>query len=176
MFTNKHSKFFILIIPICLAIAIYKIPFGGKQVVSFDAPLTTTFDILTNHLWKLHPFIVNVTQLEVINSTCSFYKITDRIELIPSIYYTASYYVRLNIDRENLCLTSEVYTPLSIMNAYHRYCLHENTLKPTTIIITDQFHGYSWLIVKFYIEKNMLISHKYTLEKLRKEMMIYGTD
>lgn len=176
MFTEKHSKFFILIIPVCIALAIYKIPFAGKQIVSFDAPLTTTFDFLTNHIWKLHPFIINVTQLEIINSTCTYYEIVDRIEFIPSIHYTTSYYVRMNIDRKNFCLTSQIQTSFSIMNAYHQYCIHENTLKPTTIIITDQFHGHSWLIFKGYIEKNMLASHKSTLEKLRKEMMIYGTD
>jgi len=177
MFTENRGLF-LLIIPILIAIAIYPISFNGKQVISLDAPLTSTFDVLVDHLWKFHPFIIRVNELKKLNATCSYYEIEDRIPFISlfQMNIPTTYYVQMNIDRTNYCLTSLVQTQLNIMHAYHQYCMHTNTLKPTAIIITDQFHGKSWMIFKYYIRKNMLISHKYTLDKLRKEMMIYSTD
>ncbi|CAF2406375.1 unnamed protein product [Rotaria sp. Silwood2] len=174
----ENRRLLLLIIPICIAIAIYSIPFDGKQIISLDAPLTTTFDVLVNHVWKLHPFIIHIKELKKINSTCSYYEITYRFPFIPSfrINIPSTYYVQMNIDRENNCLTSIVDTQLNIMHAHHQYCMHRNTLKPTTTIITDQFHGKSWMIFKYYIRKTMLLSHKLTLDKLRKEMMIYSTE
>ena len=166
----ENRRLFLLIIPILLAIVIYPIPFHGKQVISLDAPLTSTFDVLVNHLWKFHPFIVHVNELTKINATCSSYEIEDRIPLIPLFQITipTTYYVQMNIDRDKFCLTSLVQTQLNIMHAYHQYCMHTNTLKPTTTIITDYFHGKSWLIFKYYIRNNMFISHKHTLDRLRK--------
>ncbi|CAF1190825.1 unnamed protein product [Rotaria sordida] len=153
LFENRRLLLFI--IPICIAIAIYPIPFDGKQIISLDAPLITTFDVLVNHIWKFHPFIIHTKELKKINSTCSYYEITDRIPFISSleINIPSTYYVQMNIDRENNCLTSIVHTQLNIMHAYHQYCMHKNTLKPTTTIITDQVY-----------------------DKLRKEMMIYSTE
>ncbi|CAF3383202.1 unnamed protein product [Rotaria sp. Silwood1] len=174
----ENRRLLLLIIPICIAIAIYPIPFDGKQIMSLDAPLITTFDILVNYIWKFHPFIIHTKELKKINSTCSYYEITDRIPFIPSfqINIPSTYYVQMNIDRENNCITSIVQTQLNIMHAYHQYCMHTNTLKPTTTIITDQFYGKSWMIFKYYMRKTMLISHKHILDKLRKEMMIYSTE
>jgi hypothetical protein len=174
----ENRRVFFLIIPIFIAIAIYPISFDGKQIISFDAPLSSTFDVLVNHLWKFHPFIISVNELKQINETCSDYEIIDRIPFLSlfKISIPSTYYVQMNIDREKSCLTSLVHTQLNIMHAYHQYCMHVNTLKPTTLIITDQFYGKSWMIFKYYIRKNMFISHKHTLEKLRKEMMIYSTD
>ncbi|CAF0972962.1 unnamed protein product [Adineta steineri] len=171
----ENRRLFLLIIPIFIAVAIYPVPFDGKHVLSLDTPLTTTFDVLVNHVWKFHPFIVHVNELKKLNDTCSYYEITDRIPFIPlyDIYIPTTYYVEMNIDRENHCLTSIVHTQMNIMHAYHQYCMHTNTLKPTTTIITDQFYGKTWMIFKYYVRKNMFISHKYTLDKLRKEMMIY---
>lgn len=176
VFENRRK--ILLIVPICIAISMYTIPFNGKQVISLDAPLQATFDVLVQNLWKFHPFIIHVNELKKINSTCSYYEITDSIPFIPSlkINIPTTYYVEMNIDQTNNCITSLIYTKFNIMQAYHQYCIHENTLKETAVIVTDQFHGTSWMIFKSYIRKNMLISHKQTLEKLRKEMMIYAND
>ena len=172
VFENRR-RLFLLIIPIFIAIVIYPISFDGTQVISLDAPLIPTFNVLVNHLWKFHPFIIHINELNKINATCSYYEITDRIPFLPSfkIDIPSVYYVQMNIDRENYCLTSIVHTQLNIMHAYHQYCMHTNTLKPTTTIITDQFYGKSWMMFKNYIRKNMFISHKHTLDQLRKEMM-----
>jgi hypothetical protein len=174
----EHRRLFLLIIPIFIAIAIYPISFNGKQVLSLDAPLISTFDVLVNHVWKFHPFIIHINELKKINSTCSYYQIKDRIPFLPlfQINIPTTYYVQMNIDRTNYCLTSTIQVRMNIMHAYHQYCMHTNTLKPTTIIITDHFYGKSWMIFKYYIQKNMFISHKYFLDKLRKEMMIYSTE
>ncbi len=174
----EHRRLFLLIIPIIIAIAIYPIPFDGKQVISLDVPLISAFDVLVNDVWKFHPFIVQIDELKKINDTCSYYKITDHIPILPlfKLNMSTAYYVQMNINRTNYCLTSIVQTQFNIMHAYHQYCMHTNTLKPTTTIITDYFYGKSWLIFKYYIRKNMFISHKYTLDKLRKEMMIYSNE
>ncbi|UJR21553.1 hypothetical protein I4U23_024637 [Adineta vaga] len=173
----SHRPFFLLCIPVLIAIVVYPIPFHGKQIVSIDAPLTTTFDVLVNNLWKFHPFIIHINELKKINDTCSYYEITDRIPLISwmNINLPSTYYVQMNIDRKNSCLTSHIHTSLYIMHAYHQYCMHTNTLKSTTTIITDQFHGKSWMIFQNYIKKNMFLSHKSTLDKLRKEMLNYSS-
>jgi hypothetical protein len=178
MLSDNRCRWFLLIIPIGLAIAIYPLPFSGKQLVSLDAPLQSTFDVLVSHLWQLHPFVSQVENLEQINETCTSYQITDRLAFILSLNFNVSstYYVQLNIDRANYCLTSQIQTPWGIMHAYHQYCMHTNTLKPTTTIITDQFHGKSWTIFMFYIRMKMFESHKYTLDQLRKEMRIYSTE
>jgi len=174
----EYRRLFLLIIPIFIAIAIYPISFNGKQVLSLDAPLTSTFDVLVNHIWKFHPFIIHINELQKINDTCSYYEIKDHIPFFPSfkLNISTTYYVKMNINRTNYCLTSIIQTQLNIMHAFHQYCMYENTLKPTTTIITDQFYGKSWMIFKYYIRKNMFISHKYTLDKLRKEMMIYSNE
>ena len=174
----EDHRLLLLIIPICIAIAMYPIQFNGKQVVSLDAPLTPTFDVLANHLFKLHPFIIHVHELQKLNNTCSYYEITDRIPFLPSfkLNIPATYYALINIDQKTSCISSTIHTQLNVMHAYHQYCMHTNTLKPTTTIITDQFHGKSWMIFKYYIQKSMLKSHKYTLGKLRKEMIIYSID
>lgn len=179
MLLSEHRRrLFLLIIPIFIAITIYPISFDGKQVLSLDAPLISTFNVLVNHIWKFHPFIIHVNELEKINETCSYYEIQDSIPFLPlfKINIPTTYYVKMNIDRTNYCLTSIVHTQFNIMHAYHQYCMHTSALKPTAIIITDQFYGKSWMIFKYYIRKNMFISHKHTLDKLRKEMMIYSTD
>lgn len=177
MFRERRRLFF-FIIPILIAIGIYPISFDGKQVLSIDAPLISTFDVLVNHIWKFHPFIIHVNKLKTFNATCSYYEIQDRIPFLPlfKLNIPTTYYVQMNIDQTNYCLTSFISTQLNIMHAYHQYCMHTNTLKPTTTIITDHFYGKSWMIFKYYIRKNMFISHKYTLDKLRKEMMIYSTE
>ncbi|CAF3687041.1 unnamed protein product [Rotaria socialis] len=174
----EDRRVFLLIIPICIAIVLYPVPFDGKQILSLDAPLKSTFDVLVNHIWKFHPFVVHVNELKKINSTCSYYEIIDQIPFIPplKINIPTTYYVQMNIDRDNNCITSIVHTQLNIMHAYHQYCMHTNTLKQTTTIVTDQFYGKSWMIFKYYIRNNMFISHKYTLDKLRKEMMIYSNE
>lgn len=174
----ENRRLFLLIIPICIAIAIYPVSFDGKQIVSINAPLVSTFDVLVNHLWKFHPFIIQVNELNKINETCSYYEITDRIPFLPlfQINFQTKYYAETNINRTTNCITSHVHTQLNIMYAYHQYCMHTNTLKPTTTIVIDQFSGKSWMIFKYYILKNMHKSHKYTLDKLRKEMMIYSLD
>lgn len=171
-----RCRLVLLIIPVIIAIIVYPVSFYGKQVVSIDAPIETTFDVLINNLWKFHPFIVNVKELKKINETSSYYEILDRIPLIPSmnITFPSTYYVEMNTDREKFCLTSLVSTSFYIMHAYHQYCMHMNTLKPSTTIITDQFTGQSWMIFQNYIKKNMFISHKSTLEKLRQEMLMYS--
>jgi hypothetical protein len=169
---SENRRLFLLIIPILIAVAIYPVEFSGKQVVSIDASLISTFNILVNNVWKFHPFIIHVNELKKINASCSYYEITDRIPFLArlKLYIPSTYYVEMNIDRENYCLTSVVHTQWNIMYAYHQYCMHTNTLKPTTTIVTDQFDGKSWMIFNYYIRKSMLISHKTTLDKLRKEM------
>ena len=178
MFVENRRRLFLLLIPVLIAIGIYPISFDGKQVISLDASLTTTFDLLVNHHWKFHPFIIRVTELAQINATCSSYEIEDRIPVLPlfKIHLPSIYYVQMNIDRTEYCLSSHIQTQMNIMQAYHQYCMHKNTLKPEGIIITDQFHGKAWMMFRWYIRKNMLISHKHTLEKLRKEMMIYSSE
>lgn len=173
---GRFSRWFLIAIPICIAIAIYPVPFDGKQLIQIDAPLQVTFDVLEKHLWQLHPFIVQVKTLNEINATTSSYQITDHltVDVFPYVNFSSTYHVLLNIDRNTSCLTSEIQTPWKIMQAYHQYCLHINTLKPTTTIITDQFHGQSWMIFMSYIRMTMLQSHRSTLEKLRKELMIYS--
>ena len=155
MLVENRRRLFLLIIPILIAIAIYPISFDGRQVISLDAPLTSTFDVLVDHLWKFHPFVIRVNELKKINSTCTSYEIEDRIPFIPSFQITipTKYYVQTNIDRTNYCLTSLVETQLNVMHAYHQYCMHINTLKPTTTIITDQFHGKSWMIIQILYTK-----------------------
>ena len=179
MFVENRRRFYLVLLSsLFLAIGIYPVAFDGKQVLSLDAPLTSTFDVLVNQLWKFHPFIVDVKELAKINATCSSYEILDRIPVLPSfrISFPTTYYVQMNVDRTAFCLSSHIRTQLNIMQAYHQYCLHTNTLKPSTIIVTDQFHGQAWLMFKWYIRRNMLISHKSTLDRLRKEMMIYSSE
>lgn len=178
MFVGNHRRLFLVLLSILIAIAIYPVSFDGKQVISFDAPLPSTFELLVNQHWKFHPFIVHVKELTQINATCSSYEIKDQIPILPlfQISFPTTYYAQMNIDRTNYCLTSHIQTQLNIMQAYHQYCMHMNTLKPSTIIITDQFHGKSWMLFKWYIRRNMLISHKHTLDRLRKEMMIYSSE
>ena len=175
---RRSCRWFCIVIPIALAISIYPVPFDGKQVVAIDAPLQITFDVLVKNIWELHPFAVDAQKLTQINSTTASYQITDHLKLgfFPYIEFSSSYFAVMNIEREKFCLTREVQTPWRIMNAYHQYCLHSNTLKPTATIVTDQFHGHSWMIFMSYIRMKMLQSHKQTLEKLRREMMIYSTD
>lgn len=178
MFFENRKRFLLWSIPLCIAIAIYPVSFNGKQLISIDAPLRETFDVLVNHLWQFHPFVVQIDKLQTINETCSFYKITDRLVVMAwwNVSLTSSYYVYLNVNRTSSCLTSEVSTSWYIMNAHHQYCLHTNTLKTTTTIITDQFHGQSWMIFSSYVRKQMLHSHKTTLDRLKTEMLIFSTD
>ena len=178
MFVENRRRLYLVLLSIFLAIGIYPVSFDGKQVLSLDAPLTSTFEVLVNHLWNFHPFIIHVKELVKINATCSSYQIEDRIPVLPlfQISFPTTYYAETNIDRTAFCISSHIRTQLNIMHAYHQYCMHANTLKPSAIIITDQFHGQSWMIFKWYIRRNMFISHKYTLDRLRKEMMIYSSE
>lgn len=176
--SRRSYRWFLILIPIVLAIAIYPLPFDGKQVISIDAPIQTTFDVLVKNVWHLHPSVLNIKKLDQINDTTTFYQITNHLSagVVSYVDFSFRYYVVMNIEREKSCLTSEVETSWKIMKAFHQYCLHTNTLKPTTTIITDQFHGHSWMMFMSYIRMKMLQSHKNTLEKLRKEMMIYSID
>ncbi|CAF0722091.1 unnamed protein product [Adineta ricciae] len=153
-----RCRLVLLISPVLIAIIVYPVSFDGKQVASIDAPIETTFDVFIKNLWKFHPFIVDVKELKKINETCSYYEILDQIPLFPSmnISLPAPYYVEMNVDRKTFCLTSSIWTSFYTMHAYHQCCMHTNTLKPSTTIITDQFTGKSWMIFQNFINKDKI--------------------